>query len=993
MQIYNFLKLALLALALGACTNHSNPAEGTAALAQLTTKDMYSFASQGVGFGESYIKFVVFVEDKELSIEYFDSNKMKLHVDYLKSVKGVTLSSEEIYKLARFNEGRKYFFGALIRTEHVNSNDPTLSFQITSQDILSVENIIRLGKLIYDSLENPEPLSYLPSGNQSKAVSDIAVQKQLELAGFPVQQISAFQSKTYFSAMVPGRLKKVKAKDIEDGIYLIQGDEILLLDHVPDSLPPVRGVITALPTSPSSHVSLLANMYSIPFLYVQNAFESKELAALDGKLLLFKSYEGHDSNDLYLAEPLSESVYNTLEDSWLHRFPKVPLSLNDKNLTSLDSFPVIGSGDSDLNVGTCGAKATNGNILVQAIGSKNSIEGFCIPFYFFNKFMQTNKVGDVSLKTFILSEMSKITAQPKLEFVQATLNTIKQQINAAKVSSEDIQNIKQMIKKTYEGKTTVSKIRFRSSSNAEDDERFNGAGLYESDGLKLEHVIKDNDKKIEESLKIVWSSLYGLRAVMARKMFQIDENKVNMAILVNQAFEETANGVSICQYPYISSQELNCMIEGYPGGELSVAHPTPGSTTEILRTQANKNYPFGVMDTLIQHTSELMQFERLLAPKEVGELFQLQEKIYTHWSTEKKPGFKGMLDFEWKRMTDATTGESYMALKQVREVPQKLSFGLPEPTLIFPQDAVIYTGGLDGSISLEALMTSRKIRIAIPKFTKMNDVAKIKSESKLYSDDFSGINIPLPIQSVDYNDGIWTYDEYEKTEFKNVRLTISVKHPKLNELKISISYKQLRKNNALVHDNIVDTRSAQLEVSLLKNQITNNKKDKDWVHNYGGFDSFEKVIEPKTKNFCIKGEVVASIVETIFSAGLYNDGNSHMDSAKLTKKAFKVLKSEFSITDRHALVSSRDSHAFKAGQYTSTFSVYVDSKTAKSAGLKEEDHFVVIASGSNFESEQPLDDVIILYNSKREVVEKRKLSECPGEEEDESESGEFSGAG
>jgi hypothetical protein len=496
--MYTILKAFLFLVVFNACTNKSANTKGTATLAKLSYEDMNSFEAQSEGFGESYIKFVVFVNDKDLSIEYFDSNKIKLHLDFLKSVKGVTLSSEEIYKQARFNEGRKYYFGALIRQRDGFTNVETLSFQLTSQDILPIDDIVRIGKIIQASFEEPEDISYMPSGNQAKAVSELSAQKQLELAGFPVLQIDAFQSKTYYAATVPGRLKKVTAKEIEDGVYHVKGDEILLLDHVPDSLPPVRGVI----------------MYCIPFVYVQNAFESKELAALDGKLLLFKTYSIYDTNDPYLAEVLTESTYKSLETLWLNRFPQVNISLDIENLNTLNNFIVIGSGDTHLNVGTCGAKATNGNILVETIGSKNSIEGFCIPFYYFNKFLQTNTVGSLTLKDYILSEINKISSQTKLEEVQAILNNIEEHIALAKVPSDDLDKLKTMIKKTYEAKTTVSKIRFRSSSNAEDDERFNGAGLYESDGLKLEHVYK-NRRVFKNCLVLpLWSSrCYGEKNV------------------------------------------------------------------------------------------------------------------------------------------------------------------------------------------------------------------------------------------------------------------------------------------------------------------------------------------------------------------------------------------------------------------------------------------------------------------------------------------------
>ena len=57
-------------------------------------------------------------------------------------------------------------------------------------------------------------------------------------------------------------------------------NEILVLDEVPVQLPPVAGIITSQPSTPLSHINLLAKGWGIPNAYIKNAKE------------LLKQYDG-----------------------------------------------------------------------------------------------------------------------------------------------------------------------------------------------------------------------------------------------------------------------------------------------------------------------------------------------------------------------------------------------------------------------------------------------------------------------------------------------------------------------------------------------------------------------------------------------------------------------------------------------------------------------------------------------------------------------------
>src|SRR5690606_33836733 len=74
----------------------------------------------------------------------------------------------------------------------------------------------------------------------------------------------------------------------------------------------------------------------------------------------------------------------------------------------------------------------------------------------------------------------------------------------------------------------VNRIRFRSSTNAEDLDGFTGAGLYESKTGDP----TDPDDHVFDELKKVWASVWLFRAFEERSFRSIDHMSVGMAMLV-----------------------------------------------------------------------------------------------------------------------------------------------------------------------------------------------------------------------------------------------------------------------------------------------------------------------------------------------------------------------------------------------------------------------------------------------------------------------------
>jgi phosphoenolpyruvate synthase/pyruvate phosphate dikinase len=123
--------------------------------------------------------------------------------------------------------------------------------------------------------------------------------------------------------------------------------------------------------------------------------------------------------------------------------------------------------------------------------------------------------------------------------------------------------------------TQFKDIRFRSSTNAEDLEGFNGAGLYESYSAEL-----DNPKKtIGDAIKKVYASMWTLEGFKEREYFKIDQRSAAMGILVHRSFpDELANGVAITKNIYnpdVPAFTISCQV-----GETSVVNPPQGTISD-----------------------------------------------------------------------------------------------------------------------------------------------------------------------------------------------------------------------------------------------------------------------------------------------------------------------------------------------------------------------------------------------------------------------------
>jgi phosphoenolpyruvate synthase/pyruvate phosphate dikinase len=113
----------------------------------------------------------------------------------------------------------------------------------------------------------------------------------------------------------------------------------------------------------------------------------------------------------------------------------------------------------------------------------------------------------------------------------------------------------------------------RSSTNAEDLDGFNGAGLYDS----VEAPVRPSPQQVADALRQVWASVWQQRAFEERDWYRIDHRAVAMGVLVQPFVEDAlATGVAITGNPFkegldavfINTQWSGATVTGALGNQL-----------------------------------------------------------------------------------------------------------------------------------------------------------------------------------------------------------------------------------------------------------------------------------------------------------------------------------------------------------------------------------------------------------------------------------------
>lgn len=389
-----------------------------------------------------------------------------------------------------------------------------------------------------------------------------------------------------------------------------RSDDILLMEHVPDWLPPGAALLTANPQTPLAHVNLLATNRGIPNASRAGLVDDPGVVqAARGRAyaVVRTSSAGVEISLISAAD----------YEQWLARQSKTPIVVPDVDLDQLPLVvdlseaaksiadendiapwrPIIG-GKSSGFFSLLGA-----NISVPdrplAITVRPYMEHLATLEQELDAMLDSTEFKTDRRARFLLLEgpedyaevypddvdaqyASDLTnAYPVDTLLGAVLEAggFKELLRDTPIDPTTLQALTDELSATYGDYDAAQGLRFRSSSSVEDIEGFTGAGLYDSNTGFLDPSAaaeeKDQKKTVEWALLKTWASYWSFEAFEERRSENVDHTSGAMAVLVHARFDdplELNNGVATISLLPTGEVEavINTQID-----DISVTNPDP----------------------------------------------------------------------------------------------------------------------------------------------------------------------------------------------------------------------------------------------------------------------------------------------------------------------------------------------------------------------------------------------------------------------------------
>jgi hypothetical protein len=495
-----------------------------------------------------HINFVIDRQNGN-KIYYVNKKRYGFHKDF---VNGTYLSLErgrEFFVNNYIKPNRRFILGTLSYQTPVKR----WTFEFWEGDLIPADQI----QLTYEVINKSffEPVAFKPNSLRQDEASK-------SLAGVErVLQSDIAKEQAYQALNVAKGLGRIHIIPKLDDHVEIGFNEILVLDEVPVQLPPVAGIITSQPSTPLSHINLLAKGWGIPNAYIKNAKE------------LFKQYDTYWVTFETLREnyTIKRADNDQLRDYVRREKERTDLvkprsDLSEKRLLSLAEQRARSSI-------ACGGKSANlGEVLNAKLAGIIVPNGFTIPFYYYDEFINRNDLDETIRDLF---DDQKFIHDPA--YRRQRLVELRQKIEGAEFDPELRRMVLEKVASEYAGKGLF----VRSSSNSEDLPNFSGAGLYTT----VPNV--RGEQQLIDAIKKVWASLWNFEAYEARERMAVAHSTVYMAVLIQEGINSESSGVMISTDPFDNENKGAIYISAKRGLGIKVVEGQRIAEQIIFRPRTN----------------------------------------------------------------------------------------------------------------------------------------------------------------------------------------------------------------------------------------------------------------------------------------------------------------------------------------------------------------------------------------------------------------------
>lgn len=476
-------------------------------------------------------------------------------------------------------EDRRFYFGIL--AFHKRGERRFFALETVEVDTMDAGMVRFFHGFVKRYLDPSVPLLFKPGNHFQERIA-----AEVDPAELPRVLSHELFSTAQFIALNPGvakgRLRAFRNEaEYRRALPTIEWFDIIVMHRVPDDIPRVAGIINAEHTTPLSHTNVLASGWQIPNSIQLGIFESIDAMELDGQWVSYavsmadsqiqvarieKPEEvtqrpGWSIEKIKLEEP--ETV-NTpiLELDRLRMSDRYRYGTKAANLGELRHVLDHGS---DRLLGFYKVRRPPRANLLPYLARFLGANGFPAAVTSAEQPAVLNRMGWEFLRATIrIPRGIAIPFSVQQDFLESSPR-IQQAIGKLKMALElkarEIDplcvNLQRMIRQArmpekvrnyIDGEIAnalsgVSSFVVRSSSNAEDLEKFSAAGIYES----INHVT--TAENIFQSIKEVWASLLSPRSVRLRHDVGISLDDCYMGVIVQEEVSSKMGGVLVTTNP------------------------------------------------------------------------------------------------------------------------------------------------------------------------------------------------------------------------------------------------------------------------------------------------------------------------------------------------------------------------------------------------------------------------------------------------------------
>ena len=559
---------------------------------------------QGTPYALPHAMFVIDRRFKN-KIYYVNSQKYRFHKDFLLA-NYLVARGADVFEPIYIQQDRRFIVGTIAWQKPVEK----FTFELWEGDLANADLI----KLAYDTINKTffEKVAFKPNSiRQDEASETLGINR---ISADEIQK-----SQEYLALNTGKAVGRIHIIEKLDDTVEIGDNEILILKELPISLPQVRGIIVAKPSTPLSHVNILAKGWGVPNVYIKDADKLfKEFdtfwVSLDAKLTDY---------DLKRADIEELKQNTTTEES---------AAPSDLSVTKIASLREMRKKDSIVY----GSKSANlGEMMNIKIPGVIVPDGFTVPFYWYDKFMKDNGFDQT---VDALLDDNNFVHNPRIR--RQKLEEFRQKIQNGNFD----ENLKTEIIQKWKTGLKGQGVFVRSSSNAEDLPNFSGAGLYSS----VANV--KTEEKIVEALKTVWASLWNFEAYEARVRNYVNQRTVYMSALIQVGINMDSGGVMFTKDPFDPENKSAVYIAAVWGHndpitgnkfvpEQLLFNPKSNAVQVLTLSQQDNVLKFGADGDLIKTNATVSR--RVLNDKNVRELVRTATIIKRIFGGKKEQ------DIEW----------------------------------------------------------------------------------------------------------------------------------------------------------------------------------------------------------------------------------------------------------------------------------------------------------------------------------------------------------